>query len=420
MNLRRLLILSLLLNLALAVAWIFPRRETSAPSPAAVPSAEDSAPAVAAMMPPAKPASPTVVSNALFNWSAIESDDYRRYIANLRAADCPERTLRDIVVADIDELYAAQKRIPPATPLLWQNADHRRKAGLAQKAKESAVADEERALIKELIGYEWENHAEEMWEGDFGLAKFLGFLPDTKSLQLTALVGKYAGQAEAVKVAANHILIDEDRVELRKLYDGLVAEVSQLLTPAERAELELRIQAKGFLAEGDGIRWDGVTITTGLLREFVRLSKGCKDTWQNEFLSVREPPPEEQARRKAEFEKQVEKLFGPAHYAEYRRAQDPDFRETWAFMQEQNQSLDAAIKVYGVRRATEEQAGKLKDDKSLSAEERTAALAVLKSASAGRISSALGETAPEYLEYRAQWLENLAASPEPKVQNPAP
>jgi hypothetical protein len=419
MNLRRLLILSLALNLVMAALYFCPRNKDAVPTADPIPAADSSRVSTAVTTRIETPAI-TVVSNLPFNWSAIESDDYRRYIANLRAAGCPERTLRDIVVADIDELYATRKRIPAAMPAVWENVDHRRKEGLAQKAKESALAAEKLELIKELLGYEWENRSEELWEGDFGVGKFLGFLPETKATQLTALVKKYVSQAADIKAAANNILIDEDRVQLRTLYDGLVNEVSQLLTPAERAELELRVQAKNFLEQGDGIRWDGVAINTEQLREFVRLSKQFKDTWQNEFLGARELPPEEQTRRRAEFETQVEKLFGPAHYAEYRRAQDPDFRETWAFMQEQNQPLESAINIYGIRRAAEEQAGKLKDDGSLSAEERSVALTALKSASSGRISAALGETASEYLEYRAQWLESIAGSPQPKAQDPTP
>src|SRR6266404_5314233 len=32
-----------------------------------------------------------------FDWLALESADYRQYIANLRAAGCPEQTIRDLI-----------------------------------------------------------------------------------------------------------------------------------------------------------------------------------------------------------------------------------------------------------------------------------------------------------------------------------
>src|SRR5436190_6926071 len=41
-----------------------------------------------------------------FTWSEVESPDYHRYILNLRRAGCPEKTIRDIIVADVNDLYA--------------------------------------------------------------------------------------------------------------------------------------------------------------------------------------------------------------------------------------------------------------------------------------------------------------------------
>src|SRR5437868_620849 len=41
----------------------------------------------------------------LFHWSLVESRDYRFYIANLRAIGCPEETIRDIIIAEVNRLY---------------------------------------------------------------------------------------------------------------------------------------------------------------------------------------------------------------------------------------------------------------------------------------------------------------------------
>ena len=36
----------------------------------------------------------------------MESPDYRKYLANLRATGCPEKTVRGIIVADVNEQFA--------------------------------------------------------------------------------------------------------------------------------------------------------------------------------------------------------------------------------------------------------------------------------------------------------------------------
>lgn len=44
-----------------------------------------------------------------FRWASVESTDYRTYIANLRGIECPEQTIRDIIKADVDALYAPRR-----------------------------------------------------------------------------------------------------------------------------------------------------------------------------------------------------------------------------------------------------------------------------------------------------------------------
>jgi hypothetical protein len=46
-----------------------------------------------------------VQPDGAFHWRQLESADYGTYIANLRKIECPERTIRDIITADIHALY---------------------------------------------------------------------------------------------------------------------------------------------------------------------------------------------------------------------------------------------------------------------------------------------------------------------------
>ena len=53
----------------------------------------------------------TTVTNTVavtndFRWAQLESEDYRAYITRLRSIGCPEQTIRDIVIADVDKLLA--------------------------------------------------------------------------------------------------------------------------------------------------------------------------------------------------------------------------------------------------------------------------------------------------------------------------
>lgn len=55
--------------------------------------------------------SPAPVQTKPFQWSELEStNDYRNYVANLRAVGCPEPTVEDIVWGDAERVFSAQRR----------------------------------------------------------------------------------------------------------------------------------------------------------------------------------------------------------------------------------------------------------------------------------------------------------------------
>ena len=111
------LALSLFANVLLCAVVIFLVRHHDQPSPAG-PQPNKSVNALQAMLArPTEPArtTPTAApppSNSPddFRWSTIESADYRNYVANLRHIGCPEQTIRDLLLADIDAAQFAVRK----------------------------------------------------------------------------------------------------------------------------------------------------------------------------------------------------------------------------------------------------------------------------------------------------------------------
>jgi hypothetical protein len=69
-------------------------------------------PVETAILPPAPEAAmtPATPPAKAFHWRQVESPDYRAYISNLRRIGCPEQTIRDLISADVDALYAARRK----------------------------------------------------------------------------------------------------------------------------------------------------------------------------------------------------------------------------------------------------------------------------------------------------------------------
>jgi hypothetical protein len=87
-----------------------------------------------------------------FNWSEIESTDYRTYIANLRGIGCPEQTIRDIITADVNSMFAERREKFRRSQQLQSTGELAEK--LARQSLDSALkelADDERQLLKTLL-----------------------------------------------------------------------------------------------------------------------------------------------------------------------------------------------------------------------------------------------------------------------------
>ena len=66
-----------------------------------------------------KPATvPDSAALATFDWRMVESEDYKKYIANLCAVGCPEKTIRDIIIAASPRFAPASKNFHHVEPFL--------------------------------------------------------------------------------------------------------------------------------------------------------------------------------------------------------------------------------------------------------------------------------------------------------------
>src|SRR5688572_6199434 len=102
------------------------------------------------------------------DWRMVESEDYRQYIANLRAIGCPEETIRDIIIADVNKLFASRVAALYPTPSdykFWRVEDlEARKEQRDREQKRRALEREKQDLIKELLGVDYET-AIARWSG---------------------------------------------------------------------------------------------------------------------------------------------------------------------------------------------------------------------------------------------------------------
>jgi hypothetical protein len=183
------------------------------------------------------------VTNAprLFDWRALESDDYRQYIANLRRLQCPDKTVRDIIVADVNELYRHRflQEFPHTNRVeYWKPGD-----ALANVIKEDQVARlqefgrEKRELIRNLLGSDYTGDIElTSIQEEIFLDRLLDFLTPEKRSAMQELERRHTAK---VMAAANSALRG-DNASSKAVEQENDSEALKVLTPNEKLEYDLR------------------------------------------------------------------------------------------------------------------------------------------------------------------------------------
>lgn len=406
MHSRTLLAVSLAANvvLGLAVVVLAPRRLAAPRPPAgrAVASAPRAAP------PPARPPAAAPAPSRPFHWAQIESEDYRQYMANLRALECPERLIRDLIVADLDALYETRRRAVKGERLpLWAGVDRRRAASMAAWQQLHALEQEQRAVTTELLGYPWDREAMETYCQGEMTAVLLGHLTPDQAMQVLGLTKVYEDYAQQFRVRVQGILLPEDHAELEALAVELESRLAVILNPAQLEELLLRLHL--FLGLLEDNHFEAAEFNGAEVREFARLFHQFTDLIRDKLLRVRKLDEAESERAEFIFEAELARTLGPEKAANLRRARDERFRDTLAFTRQRRLPRQTAVKMYEILSAAEQEAGRLRADTQLDPADRQARLAALQQATAATLTRVLGKVhVQQYLGGDAgRWLNEL-------------
>jgi hypothetical protein len=377
MKLRLILLISICVNLALAGAYFVSKRSTAVAKPQAAepPSGKAVAKSERARRAQAGAAGDT---NA-FHWGSVESDDYREYIANLRAIGCPEETIRDIIIADVNKLYAGRIAALYPSPRdfkFWQSENrNNREERRDRERKRREVEEEKEALIKELLGIDYEDEMAK-WDGrPDDDAWRLGFLTPEKQQAVEALQNKFRDMERAL---FNEIREaggppgPETRAKMAALRAQREAEMAQLLGPQDYQEYQLRNSNTARSMR------DSLASFSPSEEEFRKIFE-ARNTFDEQFRFTRggddEAVREQRRLAQQQLDDQLRSVLGEERFAQYQLAQDDRYREAFEFAQRNNLPQETAKSLYDIRQTAEQQRRDLLNNQSIAPDQRSAALA---------------------------------------------
>lgn len=372
---------SLALNVAL-VAWLFrPALSTSGTAPGATKATPVEAKRdrtngeiptnLVAGTSSTRPRSP-------FHWSEIESDDYRQYIANLRAIGCPEPVIRDLIAADLTQLFAPRAAAiwQRKVPAYWQKYE-RDEPTPSQLNELKALAAEQGAVFKELLGvpFSQQDQIDLVFLQSSDESTLL-FLPDDKREAAQRVLDEAGQRDKEMELFSRGSYSNEER---DKLFAGKLTLLAQVLSPEEVEEFRLRNSPTADLLRSELKYFDCTP------EEFKRLldarEQGGDKVLTGDF-SNRSPATE-----------QVRELFGEERAKEFERVSDMYYLSARDGLELTGQPVELADGAWEISREVRAAAARLAKNSQLSVEERKQQIQALRAESDRRLNELLGEKA---------------------------
>jgi len=334
----------------------------------------------------------TAIANlASFRWSELESSDYHQYMANLRGVGCPEETIRDLIIAEVDKMFAPRFAALAGESQTFQHWRRRSKASETLVTQLRALQDERKALLRELLGIDdgpyakWANAdvARLQEEGKYS------FLSAEKQAQVRAIMEKYQQQVEGGQSLPGGFSLSGGD-EAKRLREQRQQELAQVLSPEELKELSLR---DSNAADSVRSRFGNLDITEDEYRKLYDLRKSYEDN----VGAVADNSDPEKMRQRSEARRQLDdayrNVFGEERWNDLQKQQDPMWRGLTQIAQQNNLSQSVIDQAYQYQLQTGEQVmGTLKDS-SLSREQRDAVVQQLTGEYDRHLQSILGDQA---------------------------
>jgi hypothetical protein len=338
--------ISLGVNLALAVVWFVYARRIAVDRAAETGSNTLAAPTIKTNV---------VIRRQFFSWEQVESDDYPTYIANLRQIGCPEQTIRDIIIAEINSLFARRMATELVTPeqQWWRSEPDTNVVRLATE-KLKALEDERRTLLARLLGAGWEsgdmlNLPRPSRRGVVLDGSVLGSLSTETKQAVEDVSARAEDRLRAYLDAQRLDGKNPDPVELAKFRQQTRTELANILTPVQLEEYLLRYSQEAVNLRGDLGQLQYFNATPdefrALFDQQLELLAGSTDANSNVQRNL----------LLQQRENAVKVALGADRYQQYTLLHDSGYREAYAFAQDSG-SPDAAKTIYEINLAAAQQA----------------------------------------------------------------
>jgi LysM repeat protein len=353
-------LVSLVLNVALAIALVTSLSSASKSKPRVVPLV--SAASIKSNLLIVK--TNVLVRPRAFTWQEVESPDYAIYVENLRALGMPEKTIHDIIVADVDQLFARRQREDALKQdVEWWRSTPSPEVQSNLVARARSLETERAALLAKLLGTDWDKGRVERETTPLPLTgPVLGALPEEVKQAVRNIAGQsqervrqYLTQVEAANGQSNEGELARIREETRQ-------QLAAVLNPLQLEEYLLR-----YSENANRLRTEmtGMNTTAEEFRALFRAVDAIDREIQLRYSG--DDPSSRRVRQNLDQQRlaAIRNALGSERFQTYQTVQDPGYREALAVAQGAGEGEQAALALYEINRATVDEINRIRNDPSL-------------------------------------------------------
>jgi len=374
--------------------------------------------------PNASPSSPEETqpeSAAIATWNDIQTLELKELIRRLRNVGCPEETVRDMIVAEVNRRYAARTR--ELWPERYEQINEfwrvekqdpaRQRKNRELWRRERELQREKSALLVELLGVdpEKELRREEGFDEPMDWnERQIAFLPESKREAVARYLEEFNERSQEMQERNHGIWDAQARAEQKQLEAEKLAGLAQSLTPAELREYELR---QSQLANQLSHDLQTLSLDRNQYEALFDIRKKYGDSIYNysDMVDTKEGRNQVESTKQA-MKQEIVAALGEDFTKQYERSQDYSYQQLARLVKKNDLPTGTAGQIYDYKAAAEASAKQLLENRDLSVDARKTALQQIRAETENALKQALGEkTYQSYLKNGGWWINNLSPPP---------
>ena len=394
-----------------------------------------SLPAVHASVPkvsnPARPHGPAPASTPAamdlagmpdFQWSELVAPDYVVYIARLRAFGTPEPQVRDIIYGLVEAVYRPKRGAlrPPKKPdngKFWERHNFwggpEMQMTKVQREQMCALQREESDLLKSLFGEDFYQQRIKDDGGEDWMDKNYAFIPKELRERVQDIDSRMNEEKQDIYARSEGYVDQYAQADLHKIEKKYHDELAKILTPEQLLEWDLRHSDTANQLKNDLSAFDPNEDEFRALFQYKQAQEELNP--QSDPDSDAPPLTPDQIKANADKQKALDdglaQTVGTNRVAEYKLEQDYSYRS----LIDSGVPKESVFKLDEMKQQAQDAANKIRNDKSLSDDDRAAALSAIRTETQNSINDLLGaKPAKRYSSNGSWWLNNLAPPAKPQ------